>query len=501
MMTRRALARHPTEPAASPARYRPRVIFRLLSDDHLERIHSASLEILRDPGIEVTTEEARSLLLGAGCTATDGDTISLPPGLVERAIASAPRAFDVFDREGRPAIRLGVGEGTHFSPGVTALNLIDPATGEARPFSFRDIADVARLGDALPNMSFVTTPGVVRATETVPQPLVNQYEFLAMVTNTTKPLVVLIADGQALGDVLEMAAAVAGGRERLRRAPFVMPYLNPVSPLLFNPETLDKLLLAAEWGIPVILQSAPQVGATSPVTYAGAAALSNAESLAGLVLAQLRREGAPFITGAVPMVVDMRTGNASSGGPLAMSLVIAAAELARMYGLPCLGIGGGGDAKLDDEQAFLESAFYAFGAMLGGVDLVFDVGNTEAGLAHSPTVVAVTDEMIGMLRRGLAGFEIDEENLALESIRAVGIGETYLGQPHTLRHFRELWTPSLLSIEDRKRWTDEGGSTLRDRARARVATLVQTHEVPPLPPDVVAAMAAVLDARRRAIAG
>lgn len=475
--------------------------FRLLSDEQLTRIHDASLEILRDPGIRVTTEEARALLLDAGCTLVAEEQISIPGEVVERAIETAPSVFALFDREGVPRLPLGEGRGTAFSPGVTALNYVDPRTGETRPYTFRDIADVARLADGLPSMDFVTTPGVVRASDTVPQPLVNQHEFLAMVTNTTKPLIVLIADGEVLGDVLEMAAAIAGGRDALRDRPFVVPYLNPVSPLLFNPETLDKLLLAAEWGIPVVLQSAPQVGATSPVTYAGAAALSNAESLAGLVLAQSKRPGTPFITGAVPMVVDMRTGNASSGGPLAMSLMIAAAELARRYGLPCLGIGGGGDAKTDDEQAFVESEFYAFGAILGGLDLVFDVGNIEAGLAHAPTVVAVADEFIGMLRRGLAAFEVDDETLAVDTIRAVGVGETYLGQPHTLKRFRELWMPKLLSIEDRRRWTDEGSSTLLQRARERVLTILDTHEVPPLAPDVLGAIQAVIESRRRAIDG
>lgn len=476
--------------------------FRLLPEDSLARLHEASLEILRDPGIRVTTEPARALLEGVGCALTGEDVVSIPPEVTERAIASAPKGFTLYGRDGEPRIALGGDERrTHFSPGVTALQYVDPTTGEVRPFTYRDVADVARLADALPNMDFVTTPGVVRATDSVPQSLVNQHEFLAMVTNTTKPLVVLIADANGLSDVFEMAAAVAGGREKLRRKPFVMPYLNPVSPLLFNPETLDKLLLAAEWGIPVCLQSAPQVGATSPVTYAGAAALTNAESLAGLVIAQLASPGTPFVTGAVPMVVDMRTGNSSSGGPLSMSLMIAAAELAHRYGLPCLGIGGGSDAKVDDEQAFVESAFYSVASTLGGVDLVFDVGNGEAGLAHSPSVVAVADEVIGMLRRGLASFEVDEETLALETIRAVGIGETYLGQPHTLRHFRELFTPRLFSTEDRRTWTDGGATTLLQRARASVAEVLATHEVPMLALEAIEAMRAVIEARRVATAG
>jgi len=199
------------------------------------------------------------------------------------------------------------------------------------------------------------------------------------------------------------------------------------------------------------------------------------------------------------MVVDMRNGNASSGGPLAMTLMIAAAEVARSYGLPCLGVGGGADAKLDDEQAFVESAYYATAAILGGVDLVFDVGNIEAALMHAPTVVAVTDEVIGMLRTGLAGFEVDDETLALDTVRAVGVGETYLGQPHTLRHFRELWTPDLFSVDDRRAWTDAGATTMGQRARAKIADILEHHEVPMLPQGAIDGMREVIEARRGAI--
>jgi len=472
--------------------------FRLLEDAQLQRLHQTTLALLEDPGVQITTEEARALLVGGGCTLGAADVVSIPPRLVEEALASAPRSFSLHDRAGAERLRLGVGN-TYFGSGVTALRYVDPATREARDFTFDDVADVSRLTDALPNMDFVTTPGVVRPSKEVPLPLVNQHEFLAMVTNTSKPLVVLIADGAALSDVFEMAAAVAGGREELRRRPFVVPYLNPVSPLVFNPETLDKLLIAAEWGMPVVCQSAPQAGATSPVTMAGTAALANAESLAALVISQLKREGTPFITGSVPMAVDMRSGNAAGGGPLGVLLVIAAGELARFYGLPVLGIGGGGDAKLADEQAASEATFYAFGAVLAGLDLVFDVGSIEAGLAHSPEVVAMLDEVVEMCRSVVRGFDTDDESLALETMRQVGVGGQFLSTPHTLRHFRELWQPVLYSWDDRRKWSDAGSTTMGERTRARVAHILAEHRAEALPTNVLGAMTAVIDARRRSI--
>lgn len=473
--------------------------FRLLDDAQLERLHEASVAILEDPGVRITTDEARSLLVKAGSTLRSDDVVSIPARLVEEARASAPGAFALHSRDAEERLLLGEGN-VYFGSGTTALNYLDPATRETRDFTLEDFEDVARLTDAMPNIEFVTTPGVVRPSKDLPLGLVNQHEFLALVTNTTKPLMVLLADRDALSDVFEMAEAVAGGREELRRRPFVVPYLNPVSPLLFNPETLDKLLLSAEWGIPVVCQSAPQVGATAPVTLAGAAALANAETLAGLVLSQLKREATPFITGVVPMVVDMRSGNAAGGGPVGALLMIAAAELARFYGLPLVGVGGGGDSKLADEQAAAELTFYAFASTLAGVDLVFDVGSIEAGLMHSPEVILMADEIAEMCRSVMRGFDVDDEHLAMDMIRSVGIGEQYLGEQHTLRHFRELWTPALLSWEDRREWTDAGSKTMGDRARERIAQILAGHHVDELPAEVMDAMRSVIDARRREIA-
>ena len=300
---------------------------RLLSDAQLERLHDAALELLRDPGVRIMSEEARELLLGAGATLVGEDVVHIPARLVEGSLDSAPHRFTLHDRTG--AERLALGEGNvYFGSGVTNLSYLIPRTGERHPFTLEDVADTARLTDALANLDFLTTPGVVRASAELPQALVNQNEFLAMVTNTTKPLMVLVADGPALADVFDMAEVVAGGREEHRSRPFVVPYLNSVSPLQFGPDTLDKLLLTADRGIPVVCQAAPQVGATSPVTVAGTIAIAAAETLCGLVIAQLRRPGTPFITGAVPLAMDMRKGNVTGGGPVGLRSMVAMGQLA-----------------------------------------------------------------------------------------------------------------------------------------------------------------------------
>jgi trimethylamine--corrinoid protein Co-methyltransferase len=141
----------------------------------------------------------------------------------------------------------------------------------------------------------------------------------------------LIAGGPELADIYEMAELVAGGADALRERPFLVPYLNSVSPMLFNPETLDKLFVSVDRGLPVCCQAAPQVGATGPVTIAGTLVVSAAETLAGLTLAQLRRPGTPFVSGTVPFVMDMRFGTVTAGRPDGVRFTLAMGQLCRRW--------------------------------------------------------------------------------------------------------------------------------------------------------------------------
>jgi trimethylamine--corrinoid protein Co-methyltransferase len=312
---------------------------------------------------------------------------------------------------------------------------------------------------------------------------------------------VLIAGEPELRDIYDMAEIVAGGPDALRERPFVMPYLNSVSPLLFNLETIDKLFLAADRGLPASCQAAPQVGATGPVTTAGTVVISAAETLIGLVLSQLRNPGTPFISGTVPFLMDMRFGTVTAGGPDGVRFMITMGQLCRRWGLPMVGMSFGGDSKDADEQGALEAGFYGFGTVLGGVDLVFDAGCLEGGLLFSPELLVVSDELAGMTRAAVEPLVVDEETIALDVIRAVGPGNVFLGEDHTLAHFRELWNPQVLSWEGRREWEMAGAKTLRTRAREKVFDVWETHEVPALPDDVLAGMRDIIEKRRASIPG
>lgn len=468
----------------------------LYSDADLDRLHTAALRVLEVVGARIMTEEGRALLLDAGCTLEGEDLVKIPRALVERALETAPSHFTLFDRNGEPSLALGDGY-TYVGTGVTNLNYLNPRTDEVEEFSLGATAEVTLLSDALPDIDFVATPGVTRPLEDeLPLHIVNQCEFYEMVTNTTKPLMVLIAGRPELSDIYDMAELVAGGADALRERPFVIPYLNSVSPLLFNPETVDKLLESADRGLPVCCQAAPQVGATGPATIAGTCVISAAETLIGLVMSQLRRPGLPFVSGTVPFLMDMRNGSVTAGGPDGLRFMVMMGQLCRRWGLPSLGMSFGGDSKQMDEQAALEAGYYGFGTVLGGVDMVFDAGCVEGGLLFSPELLVIADELARMTRLAVEPAEVSDETIAFDVIEKVGPGDIYLGEEHTLAHFRELWLPRVLSWEGRDAWAEAGSKTLRERARDKVFEVWEAHEVEPLPHDVLEGMRAVIEARR-----
>ena len=472
-----------------------RATLKLCTDDDVDRIHEAAKRVLAQVGARITTKDARDLLLKAGCTLEGEDLIKIPPELVETALEQAPTRFTIYDRNGQPSLDLGAGN-VYVGAGCTNLNYLHPETNLVEDFTLRSIAETALLTDALPNLDFLTTPGVVRPSPDLPLSIVNQEEFLAMTTNTTKPLMVLIAGGPELSDIYDMAELIAGGPDALRERPFVVPYLNSVSPLLFNPETLDKLFIAVDRGLPVCCQAAPQIGATGPVTVAGTLTVSAAETLCGLVLAQLRRPGTPFISGTVPFSMDMRYGTVTCGGPDGLRFMVAMGQLCRRWGLPLVGMSFGGDSKDADEQAVLEAGYYGFGAVLAGVDMVFDAGCVEGGLLFSPVLAVIADELVAMTRGAVEPLVVDEDSIAFDVIKDVGPGEVFLGEDHTLAHFRELWTPQILDWRGRRQWEEDGSETLRARATARVLEILGSHEVPPLPEDVLAGMRGIIEASR-----
>jgi len=469
------------------------LVLRTLTPGQVEEIHRTSCRILNEVGVIVHHEEAAALLKAAGAfTDTDGRTC-LPDALIEGALRSAPSRVTVYNRLGTAALLLS-GTNVHFGTGSDTLYFYD-AGGERRPWTTSDAAAALRLTDGLPHLDFVMSMGYLSDVE---QRLVNRTQYALMLENSVKPQVVIAEDRAAVEDILAMAAAAAGGAARLVHRPLFVLYCEPTSPLQLPFESVDKLLLAAERKVPVNFACGALAGASTPVTVAGTVAQANAEALAGLVVHQLKNPGAPFLYGYGNSPLDMRTFQALYATPEGLLLQGALCDLARYYALPSWGYAGCSSAKTFDEQAVVEAVMFTLMGALQGCNLMHDVFYLESGRTGSLELLMLTDEVISRVRRLIAGINTSEEYLALEAVRRVGPGGNFLGDDHTLRHFRENWQPDLSDFTGYEAWAAGGGKSMGVRIREKSAAVLAEHRPVPLAPEVAREIGRILD---RAAAG
>jgi trimethylamine--corrinoid protein Co-methyltransferase len=454
-----------------------------LSEADKRAIYEAALEIMACVGQRVHHAEALELLRGAGCEVTEPDLVRVPAELVEQARASVPAMIEIFDRAGRPAMSLG-GYNTYFGNGSAVTSVYDLESGEHRASGLADGVQAARLCDALPNIDFVMAHA--HPTEVDPH-LALLESFRTMVVNTTKPPVVVAENAGDLEVMWRIACELRGDAKELRARPYFTVYAEPTSALRHSFDSLAKLLLCADHGIPALYSTAPLAGGTAPITVAGHVAQGTAESLLGLVIHQLRRPGAPFIFGIGPAVLDMGTMQSAYNAPEFLMGYVCAVELARWLGLPNWGYAGTSDAQVIDAQAGLEAAELTLLSLATGSNLNHDIGYIDYGMTASLELMVITDEYIALNRRLLAGVDVTPETLALDTIRDVGPGGDFLSTRHTARHVRTAqWRPTILNRQGRARWLEEGGLDVKEKARRKALRLLETHEPEPLPDGLAA---------------
>ncbi|MGC9529548.1 MAG: trimethylamine methyltransferase family protein [Candidatus Bipolaricaulaceae bacterium] len=458
----------------------PSRAYRPYTPAEVQKIAEGAMWVLQNVGIQVNSRPARELLLGAGARAARGEVVLIPEDLVRWAVDQAPSQVVLYGREERHHLTLA-GAKVYFGTGGTVLYTLDLETGERRPTTLRDVARVGRLVDALDNVHFYLLP--LYPTD-LPKEKVDLNRFYAGLTNTTKHIMGGIYTAEGLQQAIRLSETVAGGPEALRERPIVSFITCTVAPLRLDATYTDFLMEIARRGLPVAIPSEVVAGVTAPMTVAGATVVQLAETLAGLVVAQLTRPGTPTLLGTVSTVMDPRRAGYLAGA-VEMGLMQAGmAQLAQHYELPLYATAGMSDAKVPDAQAGYEKALTALLVALAGANFIHDA----AGPLEFCTTVAyeqyvIDDEILGMVMRALRGVEVSDETLALGAIAEVGPGGHFLTHRHTLNHLRsELFTPRVSDRELRERWEAQGAQNTRARARQLARRLLSDHRPPGLPP-------------------
>lgn len=445
-----------------------------LTRDQCVRVHDYSLKILSDIGMRVDSDAARTLFSKGGCRVLPDNRVVIPAERVQWAIEKAPASVDIFDRTGNPAFTVGrhPDSRTRFGIGVTNLYFQDPETDGLSPFALDHVATAARLAQTLTQFDMLATPGIA---QDISQQTADLHTTLHMMANTIKPLVVLVSEHDCFGPVLDLLEHLNGN---LAERPFAIPYVNPISPLVLNAETAEKMITAIDRGLPFIFNNYGMSGATAPITPGGTLALLNAELLAGLVFSQLVKEGAPVILGSLPAGFDMKS-MLSLYTPHTMLLNLACAEMMAHYGLPHSGTSGSGPGWGPDLLASGGFWMNHFSSLLGKVGLAPFVGGNFDSMAFSPAAVIYADEVIRLSRIFADGFALEDAFVAHEEIRSIGPGGNFLMSGLTCRLFRQLpyespiW-PSLTLDQ----WNTKGSPTADATLREYVLKVLNSLEPP-----------------------
>lgn len=459
---------------------------RVLDRQEEDTVHSLSLRVLDEIGVRVRSRSVLGMLESAGASVDQKNEIAkLPEAMVKKAIANSPKSFTIGARKPSYDVKLPAKSWPFVSLGGVTSWIEDYPSMAHREATRKDLAKIATLADALPQVDLIWPLVTVRD---VPPHSGFAHELWTCFQNTVKPIHGSAGSG-TLGVVdakvqIELGALVAGGKEQLRKKPSFTVLSCVIAPLSFEKGAVEAQCEYAKAGVPVISMSMSVGGATSPMTLTGTIVNANAENLASLVITQAASPGAPHIYSSESTLLDPRTGVIGYRRAETPLIYCACAQMAARYGLPKMtGVLGietareGNPINLGDATSILMST-------LNGTDLCSGIGGLDSDNGCSLEEIVIDAHVWGDFRAYMRDFEVSEREAALDVMKQVGQGNTYLGHPHTLSNFRR-------QMHLRDKFTDAVYRTasvkkLLDDAHKFVSTTLKEHTVPPLDKDVLA---------------
>ena len=477
----------PVRPGLEGGSYRP------LGEADMKRIHETALRALEEIGMADAPRSGVEILTGAGAVEGSDGRIRIPRALVEDMLAVAARGFALHARDPARDLEPG-GCRVHFGTAGAAVYVYDPQTRENREPTVQDLYDSARITDVLDNIHFFQRTLTPR--DVVDPRDMDLNTLYACVSGTTKHVgTSFTAPGNA-AEGLDMLHLVAGSERAWRERPFVSNSNTfVVPPLKFATESCQVMETLVRGGMPILLLSAGQAGATAPAPLAGAVVQAVAECLAGLVYVNALEPGHPAVFGTWPFVSDLRTGAMSGGSPEQGLLTAACGQMARFYDLPGGSACAMSDSKEMDMQAGYERGMANVMAGLAGLNMVYEsVGMHSSLLSHCLEALVVDNDIIGACMRCVRGIEVNEDTMALATMKEVCLGGPghYLGAGQTLGLMQsEYIYPTVCDRSSPKEWLENGKPDLIEKATQRTKAILASH----FPDHVSEATDAALRAR------
>ena len=462
----------------------------LVNREGFKRIHEESLDVLETVGIRIYSAAALDLLKGHGARVDKEKMVArIPRDLVEKSIQSAPKEYNLHARNPKYDLLMD-GSHLYFTFDGCGVQTIDLDSGKRRPAKKQDIVDCARLANVLPGVGYFT-PSV--APQDVPIHAHVLHQIHAAYSSTDK---FVMSESTTTGAEaryqIDMAAAIAGGKDKLMQEPNLSAIICAVPPLNLDGGGSEATIEFARSGVPITMMSMVEAGVSGPVTLAGTLVVSNAEILALLTLTQCARKGAKAIYGSVLSMMEPRTGAYVSSSPEAALLCGAVVDLGKHYKLPTQAGTFGTNALVPGSQAATEHCLTTMLAVNAGADIVNGFGLIEASTVLSFEQLLLDYDLVTELLYVYKGIEVNDETIAKDLIKEVGIGGTFLAKRHTLTHLRDAWSPVVFEYGTYEDWVKRGSVDPVKRASMKAKELLAQAKVVPPDADVAKELNSIL---------
>ncbi len=429
-------------------------------------IHDGALRILDEVGVIVDDDETRrDLLEHRGCRQDEDGYVRIPPARVEAALRTVPRRVELYNRKGERVVDTAA-DRPAYCAGHNCVNILDHSTGELRPGVLNDLANTARVCEALPHLDVACSLGYPTDVEAEDEAVSS---VTAMMDNTVKPIAFTAHDEIKAEAIWQTMADRVGGWQVLGDKPCGLDLTGPVSPLRLGDELCRRLQLAARGRFPIVCYPAIFPGMAGPITLAGVLAQSAAESLAGIVVHQIANPGAPVMAGSSVLPMDMKTATIAYGGPEYMLANLAGTDYYNAIGVPSWIGAGCSDSHAVDAQAASEVGANMALAGLAGTAFVHNLGFLSSGRTGSLEMLVLCDELAGWASRFANGIEVNEDAIGVEVVKRAAKDNTFLTDEHTTaRYMTENWFPPMSERSDSAAWQTGGSRTMQDKIRDRL---------------------------------